>query len=132
MKAWVLERSDGLYGHIQAINVNENMTQAWTERQRAPQSTGVLATAGGLVFAGALDRNLTAYDDMSGEPLWQVRLSDVPNSNPVSFAVDGKQYIAIVVGYGGAQTASFGGLVPEITLPAESSSSVWVFELPNQ
>ncbi len=122
--------SDGLYGHIQAINVSENMTQAWTERQRAPQSTGVLATAGGLVFAGALDRNLTAYDDMSGEPLWQVRLSDVPNSNPISFAVDGKQYIAIVVGYGGAQTASFGGLVPEITLPATPSSSVWVFELP--
>lgn len=124
--------SDGLYGHIQAINVSENMTQAWTERQRAPQSTGMLATAGGLVFAGALDRNLTAYDDMSGEPLWQVRLSDVPNSNPISFAVDGKQYIAIVVGYGGAQTASFGGLVPEITLPATPSSSVWVFELPDQ
>ena len=124
--------SDGLYGHVQAINVNENMSQAWTERQRAPQSTGILATAGGLVFAGALDRNLTAYDDMSGEPLWQVKLSDVPNSNPISFSVDGTQYIAIVVGYGGAQTASFGRLVPEITLPATSSSSVWVFKLPNQ
>ena len=124
--------SDGLYGHVQAINVGENMSQAWTERQRAPQSTGVLATAGGLVFAGALDRNLTAYDDMTGEPLWQVRLSDVPNSNPISFAVDGKQYIAMVVGYGGAQSASFPGLVPEITLPATASSAVWVFELPDQ
>jgi len=122
--------SDGLYGHIQAINVSENMTQAWIERQRAPQTTGVLATAGGLVFAGALDRNLTAYDDMTGEPLWHTTLTDVPNTNPVTFAVDGKQYVAIVVGYGGAQTATFGRLVPEISLPASPSSSVWVFELP--
>lgn len=122
--------SDGLYGHIQAINVAENMTEAWVERQRAPQSTGLLATAGGLVFGGALDRNLTAYDDQTGEALWQVKLNDVPNTNPVTFAVDGKQYVAIVVGYGGAQTATFGRLVPEITLPAVPSSSVWVFELP--
>ncbi len=122
--------SDGLYGHIQAINVSENMTQAWIERQRAPQSTGLLATAGGLVFGGALDRNLTAYDDRSGEILWQTKLSDVPNTSPVTFAVDGKQYVAIVVGYGGAQAATFPKLVPEITLPSEPSSSVWVFELP--
>jgi len=123
--------SDGLYGHIQAINVSENMTQSWIERQRAPQSTGILATAGGLIFAGALDRNLTAYDDMTGEKLWQAKLNDVPNTNPVTFSVDGKQYVAIVVGYGGAQTATFGRLVPEITLPAVASSSVWVFELPD-
>ncbi|PCJ42742.1 MAG: hypothetical protein COA71_04355 [SAR86 cluster bacterium] len=130
---WMLRprpESDGLYGHVQAINVSENMSQAWTERQRAPQTTGVLATAGGLVFAGALDRKLTAYDDQTGEPLWDTVLSDVPNTNPITFAVDGKQYIAIVVGYGGAQTASYGRLVPEITLPAAPSSSVWVFELP--
>jgi alcohol dehydrogenase (cytochrome c) len=124
------EGSDGLFGHIQAINVGENMSEAWVERQRAPQSTGVLATAGGLVFAGALDRNLTAYDDMTGEALWQVKLNDVPNTNPVTFAVDGKQYVAIVVGYGGAQTATWPRLVPEISLPAAPSSSVWVFELP--
>jgi hypothetical protein len=47
--------SDGRYGRIQAINLETKKT-VWTERQRAPQSSGVLATAGGLVFAGALDR----------------------------------------------------------------------------
>ena len=67
---------------------------------------------------------------MTGEELWHATLTDVPNTNPVTFAVDGKQYVAIVVGYGGAQTATFGRLVPEISLPASPSSSVWVFELP--
>ena len=120
--------SDGLYGHLQAIDV-ETRQKVWTRRQRAPQSTGVLATAGGLVFAGALDRWFTAYDDATGEPLWRMRLNDVPNSNPISYAVNGTQYIAMVVGYGGAQVASFPRLTPEIPLPATRSSAVWVFEL---
>ena len=54
--------SDGKYGRLQAINLETKKT-VWTERQRAPQRTGVLATAGGVVFAGALDRWFTAYDD---------------------------------------------------------------------
>ena len=47
--------SDGKYGRVQAINLETKKT-VWMARQRAPQSTGVLATAGGVVFAGALDR----------------------------------------------------------------------------
>jgi alcohol dehydrogenase (cytochrome c) len=121
--------SDGKYGRIQAINLETRKT-AWTERQRAPQSTGILATAGGLVFAGALDRWFTAYDDANGKPLWKVRLNDVPNSAPISYSVNGKQYVAVVVGYGGAQVASFPQLTPEIPLPAARSSAIWVFELP--
>ena len=121
--------SDGRYGRLQAINLETRKT-VWTERQRAPQSSGVLATAGGLVFAGALDRWLTAYDDASGKILWRVRLNDVPNSAPISYATNGKQYLAVVVGYGGAQVASFPQLTPEIPLPVARSSTVWVFELP--
>ncbi|MAM70826.1 MAG: hypothetical protein CMP91_06795 [Gammaproteobacteria bacterium] len=124
------ENSDGRYGHIQAFNVGDNMTEHWTARQRPPQSSGVLATAGGIVFAGALDRSFSAYDDRTGERLWNTRLNDVPNSGPISFSIEGKQYIGVVVGYGGAQSVSFPRLVPEITLPAVPSSTVWVFELP--
>ncbi len=47
--------SDGKYGRVQAINLETKKT-VWMTRQRAPQSSGVLATAGGVVFAGALDR----------------------------------------------------------------------------
>jgi PQQ-dependent dehydrogenase (methanol/ethanol family) len=121
--------SDGRYGRIQAINLETKKT-VWTERQRATQSSGVLATAGGLVFAGALDRWFTAYDDSTGKTLWKVRLNDVPNSTPISYSVNGKQYIAVVVGYGGAQVASFPQLTPEIPLPVVQSSTIWAFELP--
>jgi alcohol dehydrogenase (cytochrome c) len=54
----------------------------------------------------------------------------VPNSTPISYSVNGKQYIAVVVGYGGAQVASFPQLTPEIPLPWAQSSTIWAFELP--
>ena len=121
--------SDGRYGRLQAIDLETRKT-VWVQRQRAPQTTGVLATAGGVVFAGALDRWFTAYDAANGEALWRVRLSDVPNSAPITYSVDGKQYVAVVVGFGGAQAATFPALVPEIRIPSARSSALWVFELP--
>jgi alcohol dehydrogenase (cytochrome c) len=121
--------SDGRYGRIQAINLATKQT-LWTERQRAPQTSGVLATAGGLVFAGALDRWFTAYDDANGKTLWRARLSDVPSAAPISYAVNGKQYVAMVVGYGSAQAITFPMLTPEIDLPVARSSTIWVFALP--
>ncbi|HXN10435.1 MAG TPA: hypothetical protein VN859_04280, partial [Steroidobacteraceae bacterium] len=111
------------------VNLETRQT-VWTARQRAPQTTGMLDTAGGVVFAGALDRWFTAYDDASGAVLWKMRLGDVPSSAPISYQVHGKQYVAMVVGYGGAQSATFPVLVPEIRLPPVRSSSIWVFELP--
>ena len=71
-----------------------------------------------------------AYDDQSGELLWKNVLTDVPSAAPIAYEVDGREYIAMVVGYGGAQAATFPGLVPEIALPAGSSSALWVFALP--
>jgi alcohol dehydrogenase (cytochrome c) len=121
--------SDGRYGRIQAIDLATRET-LWTERQRAPQSSGALATAGGLVFAGALDRWFSAYDDTTGATLWRARLNDVPSAAPVSYAVDGRQYIAMVVGYGSAQAVTFPTLVPEIDLPVVPSSTIFVFTLP--
>ena len=130
---WVLRPrpdSDGRYGRLQALDAASGET-LWTARQRAPQSTGVLLTGGGLVFAGALDRRLTAYDETTGDPLWDTQMTDVPNSSPISYAVDGKQYIAIVVGYGGAQVATFPVLTPEIALPSARSSAIFVYALPD-
>jgi alcohol dehydrogenase (cytochrome c) len=62
--------TDGKYGRIQAVNLATRET-VWTARQRAPQTSGVLDTAGGVVFAGALDRWFSAYDDATGELLWK-------------------------------------------------------------
>ncbi|HEX5049770.1 MAG TPA: PQQ-binding-like beta-propeller repeat protein, partial [Gammaproteobacteria bacterium] len=123
--------SDGRFGRIQAIDLATRATK-WTARQRAPQSSGVLATAGGLVFAGALDRYLTAYDDADGKPLWRSRLSDVPTAAPITYAVNGRQYVAMVVGYGSAQSITFPMLTPEIDLPVVRTSTVFVFALPER
>ena len=121
--------SDGKYGRLEAINL-ETRKVAWTERQRAPMSTGALATAGGVVFAGSIDRTMRAFDDATGKVLWEARLNDVPNAPPISFGVNGKQYLAVVTGNGGAQAATFPVLVPEIQNPPDRQATLWVFELP--
>jgi alcohol dehydrogenase (cytochrome c) len=121
--------SDGQFGRVQAIDLETRKT-LWTGRQRAPQTTGVLATAGGLVFAGALDRQFTAYDDATGNVLWQARLNDVPSSAPITYAVNGTQYVAMTVGYGSAHALTFPMLTPEIDLPIVRSATIWVFALP--
>jgi len=121
--------SDGNYGRLQAINMETHKT-VWTTRHRAPITTGTLTTAGGVVFAGALDRSLRAYDAANGKVLWETRLNDTSSAVPISYAVNGKQYIAIVAGRGGFHYASYAPLVPEMTPPPDRGSSIWVFELP--
>lgn len=123
------EGSDGRYGVLQAIDTRTGKT-LWKARQRAPQTTGVLATAGGVVFAGALDRRYSAYDADTGRQLWSVGLPEVPNGTPITYSINGRQYIALIAGYGSPSTTTWPGLVPEITLPPVRSSAVFVFALP--
>jgi alcohol dehydrogenase (cytochrome c) len=59
-------------------------------------------------------------------------LSDVPSAAPITYAVNGKQYVAMVVGYGSAQSITFPMLTPEIDLPIVRSSAIWVFALPGR
>jgi len=121
--------SDGRYGRLEAFDLSTGKAR-WIERQRAPETTCALATAGGVVFAGSLDRYLKAYDAATGKTLWQVRLNDVPNSCPITYSVHGRQYLAVTVGSGGPLTQTYSVLVPEIANPPEHGAEVWVFELP--
>jgi alcohol dehydrogenase (cytochrome c) len=122
--------SDGQYGRVMAVNLATRKV-VWTERQRAPVTTGALDTAGGLVFEGSMDRWFRARDDSNGKVLWRVRLNDVPNTAPISYSVDGKQYVAIVVGNGGPHPTTWAPLVPEIQNPPDrGGAAVWVFEVP--
>jgi alcohol dehydrogenase (cytochrome c) len=121
--------SDGKYGRLQALDL-ATRKPLWTVRQRAPVTSGVLTTAGGLALDATFDRVFHIYDSATGAELWQSRLNDVSSSSPISFAVDGKQYFALVVGEGGFHAHSFAPLVPELRSSPNRGATVWVFALP--
>ena len=101
----------------------------WSDRTRAPQTGAALATGGGLVFAGALDRYFRAYDDKTGKILWQTRTSNIVNSYPITYSVKGRQYVAVAVGNGSSHARALATLTPEIGIP-ENGSALFVFALP--
>ncbi|MGE0392347.1 MAG: PQQ-binding-like beta-propeller repeat protein [Vicinamibacterales bacterium] len=122
------EGGDGMVGRVQAVDLATRKT-LWTNRERAPHSSAVLATAGGLVFEGSRDRWFRALDDRTGKVLWQVRLNAPPSSYPISYSVNGVQYIAVTAGGGRTYDVNGGALTPEIGAPA-SGTTLWVFRLP--
>jgi alcohol dehydrogenase (cytochrome c) len=63
-----------------------------------PNVSGVLATAGGLVFTGYMDGTLAAFDDTTLEQLWKINVGTGLNAPPMTFEVGGKQYVAILSG----------------------------------
>jgi len=70
----------------------------WDFRLLGPPWSGVLATAGGLVFGGSAEGNVFALDASTGEPLWDFHAGGVCSANPVSFLVDGRQHVALAMG----------------------------------
>jgi alcohol dehydrogenase (cytochrome c) len=120
--------ADGKFGRVEAINLVTKKV-LWTRRQRAPVASSMLATAGGIVFNGSVDRRFSAYDEMTGKILWQTRLNASPSSSPVTYSVRGQQYVAVVTGGGGAFDAQGRGLNPEVDNPA-GGTTVVVFKLP--
>jgi alcohol dehydrogenase (cytochrome c) len=119
--------SDGKMGRVEAVNL-ETKKVVWMDRQRAPIASAMLATAGGLVFSGAQNRQFTAYDATTGKALWAVGLNATPSSYPITYGVEGKQYVAVVSGGGGPLDASGSSLAPEIDDPA-GGTTLWIFKL---
>ena len=95
---------------------------------RAPGNGAVLATAGGLVFWGDLDRRFRAFDATDGEILWETILGGAVQMSTITYAVDGRQYVAVYSGEG-LLTANLIDWA-DIT-PARGHNSVYVFALPD-
>jgi alcohol dehydrogenase (cytochrome c) len=93
-----------------------------------PNYSGVLATAGKLVFTGHMDGTFSAYNAISLEELWKINLGVEFQAPPMTFAVNGKQYIAILGGGGGINPMvnSFGR---NDLQTMEHATILWVFSL---
>ena len=63
-----------------------------------PNYSGTLSTAGGLVFTGFTDGTFAAYDDTTLDQLWKINVGTGFNAPPMTFEVNGKQYVAILSG----------------------------------
>ena len=68
---------------------------------------------------------LRAYDDATGEMLWQTRPNDILSSPPITYTDKGKRYI-IVAGRGGFRVSTHARLVPDIVSPTDRTSTLWV------
>ena len=120
--------SDGNFGRVEAIDLATGKV-LWTRRQRPPQSSSVLATAGGLVFEGARDRKFNALDSRTGNLLWSWPLNAPPSSTPIAYSAHGQQYVAVVAGGGNPHDITWRAMTPEIDDPADGVT-LYVFKLP--
>ncbi|MEO1930750.1 MAG: PQQ-binding-like beta-propeller repeat protein [Pseudohongiella sp.] len=128
-KFFEMPGTDGNLGKVGAYNV-DTMEEVWSHQQRASLHTGTISTAGDLVFVGDLDRRFKALDVHTGEVLWQTRLGTAVQGHPVSFAIDGKQYIAVTSANGGTSPRTVPSVIAtEIKYPSRGNA-IYVFSLP--
>jgi alcohol dehydrogenase (cytochrome c) len=85
------------YGLFSAVELSTGKI-AWQKRMKDPMIGGAVATAGGVVFTGTKDQRFVAFDAKSGRELWSYRAAAGVNAPPITYAVDGQQYVAVAAG----------------------------------
>ena len=113
-------------GSIHAISAETGET-LWKYEQRA-STTSLIATGGGLIFGGDSNGRFRAFDQETGEVLWEINIGSQVTGFPATYAVDGKQYVAVSTGSALA-TSSLLALTPE--LRPGSGNNLFVVALPD-
>ena len=112
-----------LLGHLLAINPLTGEKQWEIPLTDFPNSSGMLATGGGLVFTGNLTGEFIALDEATGETLWQFKTGSGINSTAITFTRNGRQFVSVASGLGGSLANRYArGMVP-------TGGSVWTFAL---
>jgi alcohol dehydrogenase (cytochrome c) len=109
------------------------MQKAWTQRFRSANWGAVLATAGDLVFmGGTYDRYFRAFDAKTGEVLWEFQTNSAVTGVPISYGKIGRQYIAVLSGWGGESRQMQMQLDAAMGTKTEvpEGGVLWVFGLP--
>ena len=104
----------------------------WRRPSKLQYGTSALTTGGGLVFVGNLDRHVYALDARNGDVLWQTRTPTAADGFPITYAVDGRQYVAIPSGPGWFLAWRNAELVfDDVRRPRTRGSVMHVFALPD-
>jgi alcohol dehydrogenase (cytochrome c) len=120
---------DSHIGALRAVDPR-NGKIVWEALEPMPLWAGVLSTRGNLVFTGTSDGYVKAFDARNGKELWKFQTGSGVVSQPVTWEDNGKQYIGIASGYGGA-VPLWGGDMADQTRTVSQGGSFWVFELPD-
>jgi alcohol dehydrogenase (cytochrome c) len=91
------EEAKPYHGFLKAIDPATGQVK-WKFEHTSPTWSGVLSTAGGLVFTGDAEGNFIAMDAAAGKPLWHFQMGGAVYAAPIAFAVDGREYVAIAAG----------------------------------
>ncbi|AMY08539.1 Quinohemoprotein alcohol dehydrogenase ADH-IIG precursor [Luteitalea pratensis] len=100
---------------------------AWRAERRGAYNGGTLAVAGGVVFQGTIDGHFLAMDAKTGKELWSFDNQAATLAGPVSYELDGEQYISVPAGYGGVFFLINGLFLPREGSPA--NARVYTFKL---
>jgi len=103
----------------------------WEYRNEAPLWSGVMTTAGGLVFFGTPEGEFIALDDETGEKLWSFQTGSGVVGQPITWEMDGEQYVSVASGWGGA-VPLWGGEVAQKVNYLNQGGMVWTFKLPKR
>jgi alcohol dehydrogenase (cytochrome c) len=119
--------------HIGSLKAIDPMTGEWKWEYKnpAPLWGGVMTTAGGLVFFGTPEGEFKALDDETGAELFSFQTGSGIVGQPVTWEMDGEQYVAVVSGWGGA-VPLWGGEVASKVNYLNQGGMVWVFKLPKE